>query len=123
MSPRKGGMGRNPGKKRSCKQKQASSTSLTAEKNYLMQMEREVSEKILGRKERRDKSNISHDVPIVSSDNNLKESKMKLEICSKALGSAESKVKRHQVKVPDLNVQTCLLTNEKMICCIVVMSK
>ena len=113
MSPRKGGIGRNPDRKMSCKQKQASSTSLTAEKKHLMRMEKEDSEKILGRKERREKSNASHDVPIMSSNNNLKESKIKLEICSKELGSAERKVKGRQVKAHDLNVQTCLLTNEK----------
>ena len=86
-------------------------------------MEKEVYEKILARKERRDKSIISLDIPIVSPDNNLNEAKIKLEIYCKDLVSAERKVKRCQVKVHDLNLQTCLLTNEKMIYCIVVISR
>ena len=44
MSPRKGGLGRRPGKKRFFKQKRVSYSSLTASKIKLKRFERKVDE-------------------------------------------------------------------------------
>ena len=70
MSPRKGGIGRKPGKKRAIRQKQKSATSLIAMTMYNIQIQREIEEKLAARRERRNTNVITNISPQSNSHNN-----------------------------------------------------
>ena len=53
MPPKQGGLGRRPGKKDSCKQKKVTATSATAKSMAALRRQKELGEKILARRSRR----------------------------------------------------------------------
>ena len=69
MSPRKGGIGRRPGKKPASRQKHKSITSLTATKKKGLQIQQEIGKKLMARRERR-KSNVTINVSMQSNLHN-----------------------------------------------------
>ena len=87
MSPRKGGIGRKAGRKRSSKQKKVSNTSLTAVKIASIKAENDLKEKLENRRKQQKISDIPVESYNVTTQDDSEQSKLKVELYEKQLAS------------------------------------